>query len=179
MPSLDFYRRQKNKGMTIGQHHKMDSDMIMEATWDNDIASRVIWLYDQEHDDQFDDDFTLDPTKSKTKIPVEAKFYEMEYNSLSKDEVSQHVMFKPSQEPCVPYYDEQFHYPYGAEYPVGLYCDIPDSRGIYQRWMIVAHYREHSNQFPSYMVLPADYKLKWIYKNKKYESWVVLRSQNS
>ena len=179
MPSLDFYRRQKNKGMTIGQHHKMDSDMIMEATWDNDIASRVIWLYDQEHDDQFNDDFTLDPTKSKTKIPVEAKFFEMEYNSLAKDQTSQHIMFKPSYVPNISYYDEEFKQPYGSTFPIGLFADIGDSRGIYHRWLIVGQYREYSNQFPSYMVLPADYKLKWIYKNKKYESWVVLRSQNS
>ena len=57
--------------------------------------------------------------------------------------------------------------------------DIADSRGDYQRWLIVGQYREHANQFPSYLVLPCDHKLQWVYQGKKYESWCVLRSQSS
>jgi len=179
MPTLDFYRKPRLDPVTIGRAHKEQSDMIMEATWYNDIASKIIWLYDQDHDDAFDVENDIESEESKTKIPVEAKFFEMEYNSLAKDEIAHHIMFKPSYEPNVPYYDEKFAIPLHAEFPIGLYCDIPDSRGIYQRWMVVGHYREHSNQFPSYLVLPCDHKLQWVYKNQKYESWCVLRSQNS
>lgn len=179
MPGLDFYRRNITKPITIGQVHKIESDRIMEATWNNDITSRIGYLYDQEHDDEFETFYNLNPQHSKTKIPVEIKFYEMEYNSLAKDEVSQHIMFKPSYEPNVPYYDEKFAEPLKAEFPIGLYCDIEDSRGTYQRWLIVGQYREHGNQFPSYLVLPCNHKLQWVYNGYKYESWCVLRSQNS
>lgn len=177
MPKLDYYRR-KHK-TTIGQIHKAQSDMVMEATWDTDIASRIGWFYDQDNDDQFNQEYNINSEKSKTKIPVEIKFFEMEYNSLAKDEVSQHIMFKPSYQPNIPYYDDKFAKPLHAEFPIGLYCDIADSRGVYQRWLVVGQYREHTNQFPSYLVLPCNHKLQWIYKGKKFESWCVLRSQNS
>lgn len=179
MPSLSMQQRlNARKGATIGQVHKYESDQIMEATWDNDIDARIAYLYDQDHDDEFDKKDDLHPDKT-SKIPVEIKFFEMEYNSLAKDEVAYHILFKPSYEPNVPYYDEKFKKPYGAHYPIGLYIDIEDNYGVYNRWLIVGQYREYSNQFPSYLVLPCDHKLQWVYNKKLYESWCVLRAQSS
>lgn len=43
MPSLDLYKKQYGTG-TVGQVHKKQSDMIMNATWWNDIQSRVAYL---------------------------------------------------------------------------------------------------------------------------------------
>lgn len=179
MPSLDMYKKMLNGAKTSGQAHKIQSDKVMESTWYNDIASKTIYLYDQDHDDEFELAEDLHPEKSRSKIPVEVKHYEIEYNSLSKDDVSHHIMFKPSYIPNVPYYDEKFAKPLGAMYPIGLFADIPNEQGIYNRWMVVGEYRAHSNQFPSYLVLPCNHRLQWIYKGHKYESWVVLRSQNS
>lgn len=179
MPDLDFYKRKSGGVKTSGQAHKRQSDVIMEATWNRDIDSRIGWFYDQDHDDEFEVEDALHPEKSKTKIPVEIKLFEMEYNSLAKDEVAYHIMFKPSYEPNIPYYDEKFAKPLGATYPTGLYMDAADSKGIYHRWLVVGQYRHYSNQFPTYLVLPTDHKLQWIYDHKKYESWGVLRSQNS
>ena len=178
MPSLDKYK-QMLVSSSIGNAHKQQSDMIMEATWDRDIDSRIGYFYDQAHDDEFQVKDNLHPEKSKTKIPVEIKLFEIEYNSLSKDEVAYHIMFKPSYKPNIPYYDEEFAEPLDAIFPVGLYVDAADSKGIFHRWLVVGQYRHYSNQFPTYLVLPCDHKLQWIYKNKKYESWCVLRSQNS
>ena len=31
---------------TIGQQVKIESDRVMESTWDNDLASRVCYIYD-------------------------------------------------------------------------------------------------------------------------------------
>lgn len=178
MPSLDLYKK-INNSKTIGQAHKKQSDMIMESTWDTDIDSRIGWFYDQEHDDQFELGNNLNPERSRSKIPIEIKLFEMEYNSLAKDEVAYHLMFKPSYQPNVPYYDEKFVKTYNAHFPIGLYFDAADSKGIYHRWLVVGQYREYSNQFPTYLVLPCDFCLKWIYQNKKMSSWSVLRSQSS
>ncbi len=176
MPSLDTYRK-KLGATTLGEKHKVQSDMLMELSWDGDIASQIGYLYDQEHDEEF---ASVDVYPMNTnKIPVEVKFYEIEYNSLAKDEVPYHIMFKPSYVPNVPYYEEKFKSPYGATYPIGLYIDLKDENGQYHRWLIVGQYRAHSMQFPSYLVLPADYKLQWAYHGNKYEAWCVLRSQSS
>ena len=180
MPSFELYQKMLG-GVTDGQARKRDSDMIMEATWDEDINSTTIFLYDQAHDDQFDIEEDLDPRESKTKIPVEVKFYEIEYNSLSKDEVGQHLMFKPSFNywETIPYYEETFGKPFKASFPDGMYFDALDSQGEYQRWLCVGSYRRYANQFPSYIALPVDFKARWIYQNKKMESWGALRSQSS
>lgn len=178
MPNLDFYRNMLGN-KTIGQANKDQSDAVIEATWYRDMDARIAYLYDQEHDDEFEIADNLHPEKSKKKIPVEIKFFEIEYNSLAKDEVAYHIMFKPSYVPNVPYYEESFIKPYKSIFPIGLFIDIPDSRGEYHRWLVVGQYRHYSNQFPTYLVLPTDFKLQWIYKNTKYESWGVLRSQNS
>ena len=45
MPSLDLYKK-LHTATSIGQVHKQESDMIMEATWDTDINTRVCYLYD-------------------------------------------------------------------------------------------------------------------------------------
>ena len=179
MPILDLYKKILNDANSIGEAHKRQSDQIIESTWYNDINAKTAYLYDQDHDDEFGLMDDLHPNKSRTKIPVEVKHYEIEYNSLAKDETAHHIMFKPSYVPNVPYYDEKFANPLGAIFPIGMYIDLPDEKGKYRRWLVVGEYREYSNQFPSYLVLPCDHKLQWVYKDRKYESWVVLRSQNS
>ncbi len=163
---------------TGGAARKKDSDMIMEATWYEDINAKVAYFYDQAHDEEFMIQDDLHPERTH-KIPVEIKHFEIEYNSLAKDEVAYHILFKPSYQPNVPYYDEMFKKPLGAKFPIGLYCDIPDGSGVFHRWLVVGEYRAYANQFPTYLVLPCDHKLQWIYKNQKHESWGVLRSQSS
>lgn len=180
MPSFETYKKLYG-GRTQGQVRKDDSDILMEATWYEDTSSVTGYVYSQEYDDEFTVADNLHPEKSKKKIPVEVKFYEIEYNSLSKDEVGQHIEFKPSFDyrDVVPYYDKLFSEPLGAAWPDGIYIDLPDSKGIYHRYLCVDQYRRYANQFPSFIVLPCNHKLQWIYKNKKMESWCVTRSQNS
>ena len=36
---------------TVGEKLKSDSDMLMEATWDNDLQSKICYIYDFFHDD--------------------------------------------------------------------------------------------------------------------------------
>lgn len=177
MPSYDVYKKLLGAS-TVGQAHKSDSDMLMESTWYNDINAKTAYFYDQEHDDEFDVADNLHP-ENTSKIPVEVKLFEVEYNSLSKDEQPLHLQFKPSYEPNIPYYDEKFAKPTGSIFPIGLYLDYPDSKGVYHRYLVVGEYRHYANQFPTYLVLPCNHKLQWVYQGKKYESWCVARSQNS
>ena len=181
MPSLDTYKRMIGNANTIGQVHKNQSDMVMEMTWYRDIDAKTAWFYDMDHDEEFDIADDLHPDKTKKKIPIDVKMFEMEYNSLSKDETGYHLIFKPSfnYKQAIPYYDEKFHDPLGSDWPIGMFCDYPDSKGIYHRYLVVGQYRHYSNQFPSYIVLPCDFKLRWIANQKKYSCWGALRSQSS
>ena len=190
MPSLETARRiasaKNNSAKTIGQIYKEESDFLMEQTFENDIATKVCYLYDFAHDDQpeLKDHMTYENT---TKTRVDAKFIVKSYQSVDKDLVDYYIMFRPSQkmefseDDELFYYEKDFRKRYKAEFPIGLYCDIPDDRGIYRKWLIVLN--EPANQFPKFLILPINYQLMWIEKNGqqriKRKMWAVLKSQNS
>lgn len=180
MPNLSLYKKMlSSKGNKIGEVHKKNSDMIMEKTWWNDIQSCVCYLYDYKHDDEEDLNYGLHPEQSKTKIAIDAKYIVSSYNSDNKDQVSYHLQFRPSQVCNVPYYEESFVKKCGAEFPIGLFVDIKDAKGVYRRWLIHDKANAFDPQFVTYSILPCDYLFKWIYQGKKYKMWGVSRSQNS
>ena len=188
MPSLEVYKRLLSpQGRTSGQAKKFHSDIAMEATWDNDIQSKTAYIYDYYHDDQPDrvNHMTYDENSTKTKIDI--KFIVSSYGSLSKDDVDFHIIFKPSQPVEFTDGDELYYYQrdyadhYHSRFPIGMFIDIPNDRGVYEKWLIVNS--ERGNQFVKYFVLPCNYKLFWIEidgnKRIKRTMWCVKRTQSS
>lgn len=202
MSVYDFYRRKmkitssstgKNY-LTLGEQLKQDSDNLMELTWDNDIQSKVCYIYDYFHDDFFVDEHGITRTLKDgmtydhtNKTRVDAKFIVKTYQSMDKDQVEYYLQFKPSQKFSFTegdelyYYETDYHQRYSAEFPIGLFCDIPDDRGVYHKWLICRS--EPANQFPKFLILPCSYELMWIEKNGKdrikRRMWSVLRQQQS
>ena len=164
---------------TAGRAKKDHSDLIMENTWDRDIQSCTVYLYDYYHDDQPAENRNLNSPESKVKIPIDAKYIVNAYQSDAKDQVSYHLQFKPFQECNVDYYEEVFHKRYKAEFPLGLFCDVPDEKGRYNRWLITERANTYNPQFVDWSILPCDYRFQWIFQDEKYQMWGVLRSQNS
>ena len=179
MPSFEKYKDYLGANSN-GLLRKNISDLYMEQTWYQDIQSRIAYIYDQDHDDQFEYDFDIPSEKSVTKIPVEIKLIQGSYNSINKEEQTMHVMFKPSYNfENITYYHDAFS-KYGlCQVPMGMFIDIPDEKGKYRRWIIVDEYSLYSTQFPSWEVLPCDYNMKWIYKSKKYSTWCTSRVMKS
>ena len=185
MPSFeDMQRLYQNVG-SHGQQLKAMADEVMQQTFDNDLATRLCYIYDYYHDDQFEEGLSgYDPSLSKTKIPVKLKFIIKEYKSASKDDPEYHIMFEPdvwNSMSCKPDWFVDGYEKYGINFPVGLYCDVADDRGIYHKWIIF--YSEVANQFPKFGVMKCNYLFTWIkddgihrYKRKM---WGVERTQNS
>lgn len=178
MPS--FFNYQKKLGLhTNGEARKIQSDMIMDATWDEDIATRTCYFYDWYHDEHRTQ---LDNMKSESdinKIPMRIKFIVSSSQTYSKDPVTYHMQLRPSQENVIPYYNEYFGERYDSHYPCGLYVDIPDSKGIFNRWLVVGEANYNDPQFPTYELLRCDKVIQYIFDGKKYNVPAVLRSQNS
>lgn len=191
MPSHDLYKKKlsvsfPNAFPTVGRRHYEQGNLVMEATWDNDIQSRKCYIYDYFHDDQptINKGMTYEET---TKTPIDIKFIVSQYQSLVKDRVEYHIIFRPSQpltfgeDDDLFYYQTEFTDRYGAEFPIGMYIDIPDEHGVYRKWLICQ--RELGNQFMKYMVLPCNYRYHWIEADGnnriKRKMWGVTRSQNS
>lgn len=190
MPSLQTARRvanAKNNGAkTIGQIYKEQSDWAMEQTWDNDIQSKICYIYDFYHDDQprLAEGMTYENT---TKTRIDVKFIVKSYQSMDKDQVDYYIQFKPTQKTHFSEGDELYYFEtdYRKKYHndnfIGLFIDIPNDENIYEKWMILR--TEPANQFPKYLILKCNYELMWIENNGtekiKRRMWSVLKIQSS
>lgn len=186
MPSLMDYGKQLYGNTTIGFAHKINSDMIMEQTWDRDIQSKKCYIYDFYHDDKpwVNEGMTYENT---TKTLIDAKFIVTSSQTIEKDQVSVMLQFKPSQKLRFDKNDELYYYEndyknrYNCNFPIGLYCDIPDDMGVYRKWLICS--KQIGNQFIKYLILPCTYRFHWVETNKNErilrKMWGIVRSQNS
>lgn len=173
------YARNIGYARTTGQAHSQESKNIVEATWYDDPASCVAYLYDMAHDDEPTKNTHLHPENSKTKIPVDVKYVLASYRSLAKDEVDSHIMFKPSYKCNVPYYWEKFEKPTQGVFPTGLYLDLKNQDGIWQRWLVINTADANNHDFPTWSILPCGHRFQWVYDGKKQQVWGVERSQSS
>ena len=178
MPSLDMYNAIHSNRFE-GEAIKLDADAIENETWWNDIASRKAYLYDFYHDDEPLGLIGLHSDNSGIKTEFDIKYIGDTSQTYSKDVVTFHIQLRPGQECNVDYYEDAFVKRYGAQFPVGLYIDIPDERGIYNRWMVVNKADFNNTQFPTFEVLPCDYIIQYVIGGIKYQIPAVLRSQNS
>ena len=190
MPSLETARRiasMKNNGAkTIGQIHKENSDWLMDETFFNDVQAKVCYIYDYAHDDSPNqkDHMTYENT---TKTKIDAKFIVTQYGSISKDQVAFHLMFRPSQkmefseDDELYYFETDYRQKYDITFPTSLYVDIPNEKGVYEKWLILTI--EQGNQFIKFNVLPCNYLFEWVEVNgsNRYlrRMWGVDRQQLS
>lgn len=176
--------KQKYQNYTLGQQLKANSDLVMQMTFDRDVATKQCYIYDYFHDDQKDDYYGYDPSLSKTKTPVKLKFIIKEYKSLNKDDPEAYIMFEPdvwNSQSCVPDYFMKDYGRHGIEYPIGNFVDVPDDRGIYHKWMCC--YAEPSNQNPKFGIIRINHQFMWIEDDGnnriKRKMWGVQRGANS
>ena len=173
MAVYDFYQRKMKVDSnstgknypTLGEKLKHDSDVLMESTWDSDLQSKGCYIYDYFHDDQphLKDHMTYENT---TKTRIDAKFIITQYGSINKDQVAYHLMFKPSQ-PLefnegdeLYYFETDYRKKYDIPFPCSLYIDIPNEKGIYEKWLIIN--AEQGNQFIKYNILPINYRFERV-----------------
>lgn len=109
-------------GSFAGEVKKSQSDVITESTWYEDLATRTCYLYDYYHDNEpllLND---LHPDK-RIQVPIDIKYIVNSSQTMDKDQISYHIMLKPSEEgrdELVSYYREMFKERYDATFPVGL-----------------------------------------------------------
>lgn len=168
---------------TLGRARKQQSDVIMDATFDGDIQYMIGYFYDYYHDDEPLIYKNLNSENSVSKIPIELKFIVHSHNTENKDQVGYHIQFKTTQENPISYYQEYID-KWDSEFPVGLYVDLPDEKGIYRKWLVTERADWLGLQFPTWYILPVDYLYQWVYqandgKRYKYQMCGVQRSQSS
>ena len=179
MPSLSQYRLMLHDyGNTSGEAKKIQSARIIEETWFDDVSAKHAYVYDYYHDKEPLKLKGLKPRKDKNKLPLDIKYIIASSQTYDKDEITYHIQLKPNQKCNVPYYDKMFGR-YDATFPVGLYIDIPDEKGVYNKWLVVGKANSYDPMIPTFHILPCNKIIQYIYENKKYQIAGVLRSQNS
>ena len=183
MPPFNVYKDRLGS-YTDGQARKIESDKIMDFTWNEDIQSKKAYIYDFYHDDEPLICKGMHPELSQTKCPVDIKFIINSYNSENKDIIGRHIQFRPSfdwhDEPKLSYYKDIFENYYQAEFPIGLFIDIyDDDLKEYRKWLITEYANTLDLQFPTWYILPADNLFQWINNGIKYQMCGVPRSQSS
>lgn len=163
---------------TLGEVRKKQADSIMEATWDGDINARVGYLYDWYHDAYKTELVNLSPKEDENKIPIDIKYIKRGNQSFGSDQVAYYIQLKPSQTCNVDYYEKAFG-KYKVEFPIGLYIDIPDNKGNYNKWLIVSKADYYTTQFSTYFVLPCNKVFQYIVNEQKYYVSGTLRSKGS
>ena len=102
MPSFDTYKSILQGGSTLGQARKIQSDMVIEATWDGDIASQVGYFYMYDDDDHKTQLSLFKPDNDKYKVPIPVKVSKHTTQTFNKDQITYWLQFKPSQELDIP-----------------------------------------------------------------------------
>lgn len=173
MVTFSDYRRIQSV-RTLPQKRRQDAHDIFNQTFDEDMAYRLCYIYDYAHDDAPDKAVGMEYGRT-TKTPIDTKYLVTQYGSLSKDQVEYHLVFRYGQKP-VPYYVDSFGR--NAEFPIGMYIDIPDENDVYRKWMICS--RDREPDFIKYSVLPCNYYLHWVtHDGKLRKMWSIARLRNS
>ena len=195
MASLSALKNYYGAAASIGKQIKADADRIMDETFDLDVTTRLCYIYDYFHDDVATRDlceYGIDyaPPIGSAKIPVKLKFMIKSYKSLAKDDPDYYIQFTmsdwnkvvddPENQTIMPGYFSEYSR-FGVHYPIGLYVDIPDDRGIYWRWLVV--YEDVANQFPKFGVVKCNHQLDWISNRAdgryRRAMWGAQRTQSS
>lgn len=154
MNYIDMYKVRLNaqKGKTIAQQKRDNSEMVVLHTWYNDPEVVHMYLY-KHKEGTYGADYELIGEE-------DAKYIHKEVQEFGSQSTAYYVQFKPR-----------------VSYPIGTYMRIPDENGDLQWWIIVN--KSKDLQFNYYDILQCNFTVKWIYNNKIYQCLSVVRSVNS
>ena len=155
-----FRNRMDRRGSFMGETMRMQSDMIVNATWLNSVAARrvqVKWL-----------NRGLPPeyaSVNEFEDPIDAHFELKSAYSLTNGESSYYLTFRPG---------ELIRHP---EIKVGAYVSIPNTDNIPEWWMIV--FIEDDNELKRLQILKCNWTFGWVVDGKIYRHLGVLRNGSS
>lgn len=154
---FEHYRsRMAHKGANQSEMLRMQSNMVIEQTWDRDPNYRRVYV-----------------VKVGSGLPVitehheliDVKFNVETYQRLTSDEPAYLLQFRHGAEKRNP------------DIAIGSYVYMEDEDGEWKWWLLVA--LDERPQFRQYHILETNWTLKWVVDNKIHTCLAVQRYQNS
>ena len=157
MSKFEHYKsRMAHRGANMSEMLRMQSNMVIEQTWDRDPNFRRVYVVKISRG--------LPEVTDKHEL-VDVKFNVDTYQKAGADEPAYHLQFRHGAEKRNP------------DIGVGSYVYMTDEDGEWKWWLVLGC--DERPQFRQYHIAECNYKLGWILDGKIYYHLVVLRSGSS
>ena len=154
---FDHYKsRMAHRGATQSEMLRMQSNMVIEQTWDRDPNYRRVYVVKVARG--------LPSVTDKHEL-IDVKFNVDTYQKVGSDEPAYHLQFRHGAEKRNP------------EIGVGSYVYMSDEDGEWKWWMIVS--LDERPQFRQYAILECNWKFGWVVDGKIYYHLGTLRNGSS
>lgn len=147
-----FKNRMARSGRNMGEMLRMQSNMVIEQTWNNDPNARRVYVVKV--------DRGL-PEVTNVHELIDVKFNVDTYQKAGSDEPAYHLQFRHGAEKRNP------------DIGIGSYVYMADEDGEWKWWLILGF--DERPQFRQYHIVECNYKLGWVLDGKIYYHLVVLR----
>ena len=151
-----YKNRMAHRGRNISEILRMQSNMVIEQTWDRDPNYRRVYVVKVIHG--------LPKVTDKHEL-IDVKFNVDTYQKVVSDEPAYHLQFRHGAEKCNP------------DIGVGSYVYIEDEDGEWKWWMIVSF--DERPQFRQYHIIECNWKFGWVVDGKIYYHLGIIRNGNS
>ena len=154
---FDHYKsRMAHRGRNMSEMLRMQSNMVIEQTWNNDPNARQVYV--------------VKTTRGLPKVTdrhelVDVKFNVDTYQKVGSDEPAYHLQFRHGAEKRNP------------DIGVGSYVYMEDEDGEWKWWMIVSF--DERPQFRQYHIVECNWKFGWVIDGKIYYHLGILRNGSS
>ena len=151
-----YKSRMAHRGANMSEMLRMQSNMVIEQTWDRDPNYRRVYVV------KVDQGL---PKVTDSHELIDVKFNVESYQRLTSDEPAYLLQFRHGAEKRNP------------DIAIGSYVYMEDEDGEWKWWLIVA--LDERPQFRQYHILETNWTLKWVVKNVIHTCLAVQRYQNS
>ena len=151
-----YKNRMTHRGKNMGEILRMQSNMVIEQTWDRDPNARQVYVVRV--------DSGLPEVTAEHEL-VDVKFNVKTYANIASDEPSYWMQFRHGAEKQHP------------DIGIGSYVYMQNEDGEWQWWLLV--HLDDRPMFRQYQVLETNYVFKWITDGKIYNCLGVQRIQQS
>ena len=151
-----YKNRMAHRGKNMSEMLRMQSNMVIEQTWDRDPNYRQVYVVKV--------DSGLPEVTAENEL-IDVKFNVKTYSNITSDEPSYWMQFRHGAEKMHP------------EIGIGSYVYMCDEDGEWKWWMLV--HLDERPMFRQYQVLETNHILKWISDGKIYSTLAVQRIQQS
>ena len=151
-----YKSRMAHRGANMSEMLRMQSNMVIEQTWDQDPNYRRVYVVKVNNGL---------PKVTDTHELIDVKFNVETYQRLTSDEPAYLLQFRHGAEKRNP------------DIAIGSYVYMEDEDGEWKWWLLVA--LDERPQFRQYHILETNWTLKWVVNNEIHTCLAVQRYQNS